>query len=563
MNENSKQKQMSIVWNHLDYSQVKRLDELFQKLSSGKIKNKEAISMYKSIENKKKRTFYNRYNQWKQYQGETFKENKTKNIISKNIDPENIDLSNINSSNVDLNKKVSTEFDINSDENKKSENILEFQIMMKIKKNMLSNLEMELEHSHQGKRFEQKLFECFYWCNVNNAEKLKLYKKFIDNEIGEKKVISLYKDWEEKSNLSALKLSSGLLRELPFSDKKNLNDKFIYDLYGRDPEIWNLVRLNITDHEKENSYIKAFFALKNINNSVININLDELIIKEKIKKYDFSQEKTSYSPKVHVLALNDIHLGKLGRSDDGVFTSLQNDLDGLEDVLRQFLTTVNPKKQDHVVLPIGQDFFQCDSINNTTTAGTVVSVNENVIQVFNEALPLLINFIQELLNREVTIHCFYSPGNHDQTISGLFTAALYNIFKNNENFIKETERFGDKGWSDRHLMKIGNVGIMYLHGDKPDFKKAESMLLSPPIRKFFGNVSNMYIFSGHLHGINEIETFGIIKIITSSPSSTDAWHYTNGYIGNVKQVQSFTMLKSTGSRIRNDYLIPFMEHLDI
>lgn len=74
--------------------------------------------------------------------------------------------------------------------------------------------------------------------------------------------------------------------------------------------------------------------------------------------------------------------------------------------------------------------------------------------------------------------------------------------------------------------------------------------MSKEVPEMFGRTKFRYMHCGHFHSIKyQIEENGCIVSYLGSPTGTDSWHYSKGYIGSIKCGYGFVYDKELGQRL--------------
>ena len=102
----------------------------------------------------------------------------------------------------------------------------------------------------------------------------------------------------------------------------------------------------------------------------------------------------------------------------------------------------------------------------------------------------------------------------------------------------------------RKFVEYGNVMLCYCHGS--DEGKNISTLMAKEKPEMFGRTKFRYMQAAHFHS-NQSRPFseecGCEVRYLGSPTSTDAWHYSKGYLGAVKCGYGFVYDKELGRRL--------------
>lgn len=197
-----------------------------------------------------------------------------------------------------------------------------------------------------------------------------------------------------------------------------------------------------------------------------------------------------------------------------------------------------------------QDFFHFDTCDATTTAGTRQDTDVRWQKLFYMGCQMLSEAIKEL-SRIAPVETFYTRSNHDEKNG--FNAILYldAFFTGDENVMIDTSPIG------RKYIQYGINLFGFGHGDKEGKRISSLMAIEAP--KQWGDTTSREFFLGHFHKRHTVEDDegGVVLRYLASPTSTDAWHYTSGFIGAQKQAQVFIRNKHTGPFAEFPIPIPY------
>jgi len=113
-----------------------------------------------------------------------------------------------------------------------------------------------------------------------------------------------------------------------------------------------------------------------------------------------------------------------------------------------------------ILFPIGSDFFNSDTIYNTTTKGTPQDEDLRWQKTFNVGVRLLIDAINLLKQTGVQVDVVVIPGNHDFERS-FYMGAYLEAWFNNDTLVKV-----NNGASPRKYYKFGKVLLGLTHGSE-------------------------------------------------------------------------------------------------
>lgn len=316
--------------------------------------------------------------------------------------------------------------------------------------------------------------------------------------------------------------------------------------HGFDAKEWELIsaRNNIWNAYSKQDGIQELYSSKIVVRPRTDISLEE------IKEFYENLIDTYSSPVVQKyenknglmfeLPIVDLHLGKLSTTDivaDEYNTQIARDcFNKVIDTCISRLKDVNIEK---IIFPIGNDFFQYDTVASTTTGGTPQDTDVKYQTLFKDGVLLLIDGITKLSNElKAPIEVFCVQGNHDFLSSYHALMSLWCYFHNNENITV------DLGTSPRKYVQFGKCLVGFAHGDKE--KKRIEKIMQVEAAKMWGNSVYREFHTAHLHSEQVREDGGIIIRSLSSVTGTDAWHHNSGFVGSIRKCTCFLWDKENG-----------------
>ena len=199
---------------------------------------------------------------------------------------------------------------------------------------------------------------------------------------------------------------------------------------------------------------------------------------------------------------------------------------------------------EKILFPIGNDFFNSDSLKNETTRGT--PMDEHLL--WQETIKKGRQLIQigiEYLTRFAPVHIIVVPGNHDWQRMFMLGEMIEGWFHNNENVTI------DNGFKPRKYYKYGKCLIGFTHGNNE--KVADLPLIMAQEQSMNWQTTKYREFHiGHLHHKREIkykstqEYKGIVIRYLRSLGGEDTWHNIKGYVGAIQTAESFVWSKDEG-----------------
>lgn len=262
----------------------------------------------------------------------------------------------------------------------------------------------------------------------------------------------------------------------------------------------------------------------------------QTVPKVKIKEYK--------KPCLLVVDIPDLHLDKLawgketGKDWDTKISSAA------------FLTTIDDLISkssvydiERILFVVGNDLFNADNTDDTTTHGTKQIVDGRWKKAFPLARKLMIKAIDKLA-LIAPVDVMIVTGNHDEQRTFYLGDALECWYHNNAN-VKV-----DNTPKKRKYYDYGNTLIGYTHG-KDEKVDRLPMILATEAKDKFAKTDHHEWHLGDKHHKKDIkftpteEVDGIIIRFLSSLTALDEWHYSKGYLA--KQAgQGFIYDKKNG-----------------
>ena len=301
----------------------------------------------------------------------------------------------------------------------------------------------------------------------------------------------------------------------------------------------------------EEVIVKELFQVKvwlKKNQEFVDVQKIKKEILDEIKNYSPVIKKIAYSEKKdNILEINifDLHFGKLASKN-----SAAEDYDteiAKERFLKALNILVNRSSSfdfEKILFPIGNDFFNSDSLKNETTRGT--PMDEHLL--WQETIKKGRQLIQigiEYLTRFAPVHIIVVPGNHDWQRMFMLGEMVEGWFHNNENVTI------DNGFKPRKYYKYGKCLIGFTHGNNEKVGDLP-LIMAQEQSMNWQDTKYREFHLGHLHHKREIkykstqEYKGIVIRYLRSLGGEDSWHNIKGYIGSIQTAESFVWNKNEG-----------------
>jgi hypothetical protein len=362
---------------------------------------------------------------------------------------------------------------------------------------------------------------------------------FIESQIPQKESFELNKDGSRTIE-RVVALSQDELNDTNALLKKHGFDPLKWELISAKNSIWNANTKKEGIATLYSSKITTKPRMVNITTLDVEKLFDDMINKKPknlTPKRNISIKEKDY---VYEVPMMDVHFGKMAHhSEVGEDYDLKIAKERYLNTIKDLAKRIEYKKDeiDFIIFPIGQDFINYDNPNNTTTAGTPQDSDTRWSKIFTEVTDITVTAI-EILRQIAPVKIMYVAGNHDMTMSYYITNYIYAYYRNDEDIEV------DRSPMSRKYIKFGECLIGYTHSDKE--KKRLETIMPIEVPQLWGQTKFREFHVGHLHHEQVLEVNGIKIRKISSITSTDAWHFTEGYIGNLRMAQGFLWNKSYG-----------------
>lgn len=234
----------------------------------------------------------------------------------------------------------------------------------------------------------------------------------------------------------------------------------------------------------------------------------------------------------------DVHFGSLTRKEE---TGIDYDINIAEKDLVDstkfhlgFIENFNPER---IVMPVGSDFFNVDTVNSTTTNGTFQSEDSTWKHTFEAGCALMLTCI-DLHKQLAPVDVMIIIGNHDTQRSfalGSFLSAWYR----NDPLVTI-----NNSPTQRKYFSWGTTLIGLSHGEE----RARTNylgLMNLEAREECGKAVFKEFHLGHKHHLDVKEDLGFRVRGLGGLTATDGWHSKMGY-GALRESQAFIINKESG-----------------
>lgn len=375
----------------------------------------------------------------------------------------------------------------------------------------------------------------------------KRYYNMNSNEVEDKKINEEYETYNNDGSIE-------LCKKIWFDKNENKTPDTILEKFGYSKECWEVVswtfgKWEVAIKEEEQNRICTTIRAKIKPRTEYNMPSEKYM---EVAKDLFSKEikPLKVTPKKENKELNknklleltgiELHLGKMSWSGE---TGQDYDKNIAQ---QRFYTIYNEiveqqevEKCDTCLICIGNDFFNSDTVNATTTKGTPQTNDLRWQKLFNIGLDLYTKMILGLNDKFNNIEVRLQSGNHDKMASFYLYIALSCYFKDYSNIHFNND------YKDVQCYIWGKCGIFFSHGDA----NLKRLIKSIPAEFYeeWGKTIFRELHLGHLHKEVVVDDdSGMITRRVGSPTATDQWHYEERFIGATQKYQTFVWDKEKG-----------------
>lgn len=236
----------------------------------------------------------------------------------------------------------------------------------------------------------------------------------------------------------------------------------------------------------------------------------------------------------------ELHLGKLAwAGDTGQDYDQKIAKDRFRHIIKEVCNEQDIQKAETLFMTIGNDFFNSDTVENTTTKGTYQNNDLRWKKMFLVGLELYKEALITLRDKFGKIDIQLCQGNHDVMSSYYLYIALSQFFSEDDK-IKFSSNL-----QTTQCYQFGKVAIFTNHGDT----NLKRLIKSIPAEFYeeWGQSTFRELHLGHLHKEVVVDDeSGMITRRVGSPSGTDEWHYNSRFVGATQKQQLFVWDKERG-----------------
>lgn len=421
-------------------------------------------------------------------------------------------------------------------------------------KELIKQLAMAVK---EGKKTWQQQAEAFNKVTDQNISGEALRKKYarIKNE---------HLTIENKSEYTTI-FQSGVVEAqviVNLSPEQKKNPSEMLRAVGYDPNEWELLQITFSNwqqHTKEQETKELYavkFRIKPKTKQEINL-IEALEVAKEVFSKELSPIKIYKTPNKKELNENklmeqpgvELHLGEfIEEIDVGENYNSEIAQERFYQIVQKTIEKQKYEECGTLLLGIGNDFFNTDTLTDTTTKGTQQYNDTRWRKLFLIGLKMYMEAIQTYQEYFNKVDVQLVPANHDYVTSFYLYVALEQAFKGNKkiNFINN--------YKEVQCYVFGDVGIWSTHGTKNVNRTLDSIVAE--FSEEYGKTRFRELHFNHLHTEQELkERLGIIPRRLSSPKGSGNWEYNERFGPSIKKQQLFVWEKGKG--LIDITMIPF------
>lgn len=255
----------------------------------------------------------------------------------------------------------------------------------------------------------------------------------------------------------------------------------------------------------------------------------------------FSVEPTKRGGKyLYHINCPDAHFGRLswGRETGGADSDLSIQETDYKGIVTKAMGQAPVDQIDRIMFLVGSDYFQTDTINDTTSAGTPQDTDSRWYKSFEVGCKVATDVIESLASR-FHVDVIVSSGNHDVMRSVYMGFYLQAFFRKHPNVTI------DNSPTQRKYYTWGKNLLGLTHGSEEKITDLP-MIMMREKQDIISQFKHLFWFIGHKHA-EAVRTINGVSIFTvPSMAAPDAWTASKGYVGNQRGAQSFLLDKDEG-----------------
>lgn len=317
-------------------------------------------------------------------------------------------------------------------------------------------------------------------------------------------------------------------RVIPLLDEELHDKRAILLAHKYNPDEWEIVNARNTfwDGQTKANGKETFYSSKitvKPKSSVDIQDIEQIFSRLKVLEHPMPIcKKSVMSERTLELTLADIHLNRQSwNGTTGKDYDLHIACERVYNVVRRIVERIGDEHFDNIIVPVGQDLFNSDGSKGETHNGTPQDNDSRFAKVFERALQLYSNIIEELRLHCSVVRVVCVSGNHDEDSSMMFTHALNAWFRACPDVIVDT------GAIKRKCITFGDNMLVLGHFDEET--KRLVTIIPMEFSEQWGKTKYREAHGSHLHKESVIEYGGFVLRRSPTIVEIDEWSYGKGY----------------------------------
>lgn len=331
---------------------------------------------------------------------------------------------------------------------------------------------------------------------------------------------------------------------IQLNDDQKKDPNYLMEAHGFDPSEWQLV------NARNNMWnvMSTLRGVQELYSSKISVKPREFEytfedIKDEIQELMKNHKTTPYTHtrysstgKLLELNISDLHLNKLGYMK-GIYDDELAEK-AFFHIINDVLTRTKGEKFEKILFIWSHDFFNVDNMGKTTTAGTPQDTTMRYSDMYKKGREMLIKGI-DMIKQIAPVETVQVGANHDRLTSYTMSEVLHAWYRDDENVTIDNDPLS------RKYRRFGKCLIGFSHGNQERTRLGK--IMPSETRKDWGKTLYAEMHAAHVHSEKAVtEDNGVIVRHLSSPSGTDNWHFSSGWVGAIPKAQSFVWDRELG-----------------
>ena len=271
---------------------------------------------------------------------------------------------------------------------------------------------------------------------------------------------------------------------------------------------------------------------------------------------DFIQDAKKHAPKYpkmvykkrsqlwYEVDMPDIHFGKeTWAEESGHDYNLKIAREVVLQSLEKLLSYTASFGIEKIILPMGNDFFNSNNKENTTSHGTPQQEDTRWTRTFKEGRRLAVDMIDRCA-AIAPVCVMMVAGNHDEERLFYLGEVLDAQYHNVKHVTVDNRA------AKRKYLSFGQNLVCFTHGYYEKLSRLPALMpLEEPMLWAASKHREFHLGDKHhkvdlLHRTEDVD--GVTIRILRSLSATDTWHFDKGYVGSPRSAESFLWDKHDG-----------------